>query len=43
MFLFVFIGPIVITFILWNLFRLHRPIDVQIINDAEESELNIIN
>ncbi|CAF1283296.1 unnamed protein product [Rotaria magnacalcarata] len=39
MFLFIFILPIGIIFILWNLFRLRRSIHVKITDDVEESEL----
>ncbi|CAF0808393.1 unnamed protein product [Rotaria sordida] len=42
MFLLIFILPIGIMFILWNIFRLRRSIHVEIPNDKEESELTII-
>ncbi|CAM4871786.1 unnamed protein product [Rotaria socialis] len=42
MFLFVFILPIAIIFILWNLFRLRRSIHVKITGEVEGSELNSI-
>lgn len=43
MLLFMFVMPIGIIFILWNLLRLRRPIHVQISNDGGESELNSIS
>ncbi|CAF3327617.1 unnamed protein product [Rotaria socialis] len=42
MFLFIFILPIAIIFILWNLFRLRRSIHVKITGEVEGSELNSI-
>ncbi|CAF2717933.1 unnamed protein product [Rotaria sp. Silwood2] len=42
MFVLIFILPIVIMFILWNIFRLRRSIHVKITNEREESELNVI-
>jgi hypothetical protein len=40
MFLFIFIMPIGITFILWNFFRLRRPIHVKMTVKREESDLD---
>ncbi|CAF5131085.1 unnamed protein product, partial [Rotaria sp. Silwood1] len=41
MFLFIFIVPIIIMFILWNIFRLRRSIHVKIKNERDESELTV--
>jgi hypothetical protein len=40
--LFMFILPVGIIFILWNLFRLRRLIHLKITNEREEQDLNII-
>ncbi|CAF0970206.1 unnamed protein product [Adineta steineri] len=40
--LFIFFLPVLIMFILWNLFRLRRAIDVKITNEREESAGNMM-
>jgi hypothetical protein len=42
MFLFIFFMPVGIMFILWNLFRLRRPIHVKITNEIEQSDANLV-
>lgn len=41
-FVIIFIAPIVIVFILWNLIRLRHPINVEINNQREGFELDVI-
>jgi hypothetical protein len=42
LFLFIFFMPVGIMFILWNLFRLRRPIHVKITKEIEQSDANVV-